>query len=83
MNLGTKNESYATLYVQIMIIRETSKSFYSPSTILERFLLSRTVQKHLIAKQNPINILHCPTASSGPGPPLYRGLTITFTNHTL
>jgi len=37
-----------------MIVRETSKYFYSPSAILERFLLSPTVQKHLIAKKNLI-----------------------------
>ena len=53
--MATKNESYATVSVQVMIIYEKSRDFYSPSTISERFLLSPTVQKHLIAKKNLIH----------------------------
>ena len=65
--------------VEVMIIRETSKDYYSPSALVERFLLSPTVQKHLIARKNLIHFFHCVTARSGPEPPLYRGFTITLT----
>jgi hypothetical protein len=52
INLAAKNELYAAMSGEVKIILETSKDFYSPSTIVERFLLSPTVQKHLIAKKN-------------------------------